>query len=286
MRTWSWSEIYAARDMQRPKRIIDINELRVTFTKFSHTAWVVYLTHTRGQERAIAYALGSLSPHLLASLIRQDHSVEADIYSQLVEVNPYVGSDGQVRREIIRENIATQSIRGLLVKQTATVQDVELRRTCEALYAQPESRASAGTAFKLAAHAVMMHQSERNVRSLSDDRGRKQDVLQGHLYCRPGVLNFPGIDSFTFVNGSPVVFLMTVAPSHPVKISGLEHVSSLLGATNIRSKQWSLVFIVPRGNVDAFAIQPMNPPHKRKSWEHRVHQYVLGLDHNELWPTT
>ncbi|GBE86583.1 hypothetical protein SCP_0904620 [Sparassis crispa] len=88
MRTWSWSEIYAARDMRRPKRVIDVNELRVTFTKFSHTAWVVYLTHTRGQERAIAYALGSLSPHLLASLIRQDHSVEADIYSQLVEVNP------------------------------------------------------------------------------------------------------------------------------------------------------------------------------------------------------
>ncbi|KAL6306963.1 hypothetical protein BKA93DRAFT_823787 [Sparassis latifolia] len=293
----------------RSQRIsVGAADQRRTFSLFSHAARVVYATPAEERSSRVESALRALTPQDLAALILGD----ADTSGLLTEVNPPVTSAGRIlsRSGIVR-TLATPSILDPLVWQPATAQHPALRRAFDALYADPETRASAGTAaaFKLAAHAVLTRPSRREVRALSDgsvssidiscrspvlfdvDRGLDPDAWRdaraGRLYCTPRG-GLAGIDAFAVVRGgTPVVFQMSVART-PVDLSGLDDVARLLGLPRGQTKKWALVFVVPKHGVDTFEARVVNAPDECGNWD-RVRAWLKkggrkyeGLERYEL----
>ncbi|GBE81790.1 hypothetical protein SCP_0401630 [Sparassis crispa] len=89
--------------------------------------------------------------------------------------------------------------------------------------------------------------------------------LAPHTYYRLLNSNFTSIDSFTFIDGTLILFQFTTSLDHSVKVQGLQGVAKILN--------------------QSFKYQLYKPPSSRETWEKRVEQYVMRLSAEQLFPT-
>lgn len=111
------------------------------------------------------------------------------------------------------------------------------------------------------------------------------------IHSIPSTPDFPAVDSILYDPNDPdAVFKSQRMRYHPIVVSGLQLIQSwlkpctLLAALPSKARPWRFIFIVPSDKMSTFELQKLHGDTPKGEWAEKVHQYVLGLEKQTIFP--
>ncbi|KAL6302320.1 hypothetical protein BKA93DRAFT_406727 [Sparassis latifolia] len=284
-------------------------ELWAAYSQFTASARTVYwcCVHRTEYLSEIRGALDKCQdPHALFPLA--DGGWDDSVSNVLVIVGQAT-LDGKIYRGIMHGKVATPFIWDMIHQHAQRLLGSSMRQIYNNLLSDRISRGTAGSIFEDTAYHVLSAVGTQSyaVRSLPSGHNSSSQMqwdlsitsqavifekicqISGNLvprtYYRPLNSNIPSINSFTFVDGTPILFRFTTSLDHSIEVQGLQSVANILPTKSRYRKKWKLVFVVPTDIEPEFKYQLYEPSSYRETWEKRVDQYVMGLSAEQLFPT-
>ncbi|TCD60937.1 hypothetical protein EIP91_009271 [Steccherinum ochraceum] len=313
MREWEWEDVYAAGTILYQK---SSEELAKAFNEFGRIGDRCFLPPAfdearKGVLESAPYMAQIALTDSLWAVLRHTHDL--DIFPPLLfsPFSIFLLTCNRQNRSIDQVLFLTKSIAYEFYRALAGVaKDVrEIGRFYGVLssWGYNERSPMADQLYEMVAHSHLAEGMELSLKPLRK-RGRKLQVVFGpgpvmfvHLvqtgceipeerYCilhssSSGTGNSPTLDSLCIHKGVVYLFKIVRDSSHPIDLSALDHLRTVLGdELSPERKPWRIVFVVPRGMARNFRAQRLVRSEDASMedvddrWKDLLLQYVTEFD--------